>query len=243
VVTAKQRESEVITSFVLKPRDGGGVVLHKPGQYLTLRFDTPHEIGLKRNYSISAAPNGKSLRISVKREVDGRGSGFLHDHVQVGDALEITPPAGDFFLAENPERPVVLLSGGVGLTPMVSMIETIAQRHPDLEAHFVHAAVSSATHAMDQHVRDLARGHGRIKVATFYSNPLESDEAGETHDADGLVSIDWLADNTPFANADFYLCGPKPFLRAFVGGLVKAGVPADQIHYELFGPTDESMAA
>ena len=243
VVTGKQRESEVITSFVLEPKDGGGVILHKPGQYLTLRFDTPDETGLKRNYSISAAANGRSLRISVKREPEGRGSGFLHDQVQVGDVLEVTPPAGDFFLAEDPQRPVVLLSGGVGLTPMVSMIETIAQKHPDLDTHFVHAAISSATHAMDQHVRDLARGHGRIKVATFYSDPLDSDEAGATHDEDGLVSIDWLAGNTPFAKADFYLCGPKPFLRAFVGGLAKAGVPADQIHFELFGPTDESMAA
>ena len=157
--------------------------------------------------------------------------------------LQATPPAGDFFLADQPARPVVLLSGGVGLTPMVSMIEHIAKAHPELETHFVHGALNSDVHALDGHVRALAKDHGGVTVTTFYSDPLAGDRAGESHDVDGLITIDWLAANTPLTEADFYLCGPKPFLRAFVNGLVAAGVPTDRVHYEFFGPADEALAA
>jgi nitric oxide dioxygenase len=243
VVADKIRESDIITSFVLRPKDGGPVVAHKPGQYLTFSFEAPGVEDMKRNYSISAAPNGETYRISVKRETQGAGSRFLHDAVKIGDVLKVTPPAGDFFLAEQPARPVVLLSGGVGLTPMVSMVEQIAARHPGLEAHFVHGALNSGTHAMGQHVRDLAKAHGGVSVTTFYSEPLSGDRTGETHDVDGMVTMEWLAANTPIALADYYLCGPRPFLRALVSGLSQAGVPADRIHYEFFGPADELLAA
>jgi len=243
VVAEKIRESAVITSFVLRPKDGGAVIPHKPGQYLTFRFDLPDGSCEKRNYSISAGPNGATYRISVKREDLGAASRYLHDQIQVGDVLQATPPAGDFFLADQPARPVVLLSGGVGLTPMVSMVEHIAKAHPALETHFVHGALNSDVHALDDHVRALAKDHRGVTVTTFYSDPLAGDRAGESHDVDGFITLDWLKANTPFADADFYLCGPKPFLRAFVGGLVDAGVPADRIHYEFFGPADEALAA
>lgn len=242
VVEKKIRESAVITSFVLRPQDGGKVVAHKPGQYLTFTFDTPAQKGVKRNYSISQAANGETYRISVKREAQGLASGHLHDAIQEGDVLMATPPAGDFHL-KPAERPVVLLSGGVGLTPMVAMLEAIAADHPQLEAHFVHGALNGDVHAMQDQVKALAAAHGRAKVATFYSEPDAGDVLGQTHDVEGFVSIDWLKDNTPFATADFYLCGPKPFLRALVGGLVATGVEADRIHYEFFGPADELLAA
>lgn len=242
-VEIKIRESEVITSFVLRPVDGEPVLAHRPGQYLTLRLDRAGAEPLKRNYSISSAANGETYRISVKREPQGAASRWLHDFVGEGDVIHTTPPAGDFFLPSKPQRPVVLLSGGVGLTPMVSMVETIAAEHPGLETHYVHGTTSSATHAMDDHVRALSRASRNIRVATFYSQPAETDAAGETHDVDGNVTIDWLKANTPLTEADVYLCGPKPFLRAFVSGLSLAGVPSDKIHYEFFGPADELIAA
>ncbi|MEA1649556.1 NO-inducible flavohemoprotein [Nitrospirillum sp. BR 11164] len=243
-VADKVRESGVITSFILRPADGGGVPRHKPGQYLTFRFTLAGGTEVKRNYSISCAPRDGQYRISVKREANGNGgSRHLHDHVQVGDIIEATPPAGDFFLDEAPTRPVILLSGGVGLTPMVSMVEEIAARHPGLETHYIHGALNGTTHAMDVHVRDLAARHPTIKVATFYSEPHPQDRLGVTHDGEGFISIDWLRENTPLHQADIYLCGPKPFLRAYLGGLALAGVAADRIHYEFFGPADDLVAA
>lgn len=243
VVSDKVRESDTITSFILRPRDGGQVIRHKPGQYLTFLLPVSGGAPARRNYSISSAPNSNLYRISVKRETHGAASRWLHDQVRTGDILHISPPAGDFFLADKPERPVVLLSGGVGLTPMVSMVETIAEKHPELPTHYIHGTTNGGTHAMDQHVRSLARRSGNISVSTFYSEPAEGDLAGISHDVTGFVSIDWLKNNTPFAEADFYLCGPKAFLRVFASGLAQAGVSADRIHYEFFGPAEEIMAA
>lgn len=242
-VARKVRQSEVITSFFLRPEDREPVLAHRPGQYLTLRLDRPGAEPLKRNYSISSAPNGSTYRISVKREPMGAASRWLHDHVQEGDVLHATPPAGDFFLPDQPPRPVVLLSGGVGLTPMVSMAETIVARHPRLETHFIHGTTSSATHALDDHVRELSARHANMHVRTFYSSPGDEDAPGKTHDEDGMITTEWLRRNTPLLEADIYLCGPKPFLRSFVSGLSLAGVPADRIHYEFFGPADELLAA
>jgi len=243
VVAKKVRESSIITSFILKPADGGRVMYHKPGQYLTFRFTAAEGLQMKRNYSISCAPNGEYYRISVKREENGQGgSRYLHDVVNVGDELDATPPAGDFFLPDAPERPVVLLSGGVGLTPMVSMAETIVARHPQLETYFVHGTMNSQTHAMADHIKSLAETHGRTSISTFYSEPCHGDEPGKTHDANGFITIDWLRQNIPLERADLYLCGPTPFLRAFVNSLGRNGVPSERIHYEFFGPADDLTA-
>ncbi len=238
VVAERRKESEIITSFVLRPEDGGKVVPHKSGQYLTFRFDLAGLAGVKRNYSISCAPNDESYRITVKREAKGEASRFLHDVVVVGTIIEVTPPAGDFHLAERPERPVILLSGGVGLTPMVSMLETIVDHHPELRTWYVHGAHDRAAHAFDAHVRDLAGRHGAITVATFYDH---ADGEPDVHG--GFITMEWLTANTPAMEADIYLCGPRPFLRFFVSELAKAGVPANRIHYEFFGPADEVIAA
>jgi nitric oxide dioxygenase len=244
VVAEKKQESAVITSFILRPEDGKPVLQHKPGQYLTFRFGHTGLPLMKRNYSISCAPNNEDYRISVKREANGQGgSRHLHDVIDVGDIVEVTPPAGDFFLPETPSRPIVLLSAGVGLTPMVSMIEKIAVDHPELETHFVHAALNSTTHAMDRHVRDTAKTHGKTTVTTFYSEPGDKDVVGLTHDVAGFITVDWLKRHAPIFEADIYLCGPKPFLRSLIASLRLAGVPTEQVHFELFGPTDEDIAA
>ncbi len=128
LVAERRKESEIITSFILRPGDGKPILRHKPGQYLTFRFETAGRPGLKRNYSISCGPNNDHYRITVKREPAGDASVFLHDKAVVSTVLECTPPAGEFFLPERLERPVVLVSGGVGLTPMVSMLETLADQ-------------------------------------------------------------------------------------------------------------------
>ena len=239
----KNRESEIITSFVLRPVDGGPVLRHEPGQYLTFWIEVPGQHPLKRNYSISSAPNGETYRISVKREPQGIASNWLHDRAEVGQVLKVAPPAGEFFLKGQAARPVVLLSGGVGLTPMMSMLETIAAQHPDACVHYVHGTLNGSTHAMGDRVRSMAGARSNIRATTFYIEPRPEDRPGKDYDHVGMITVEWLQAHTPLAEADYYLCGPRPFLRAFVGGLALAGVPSDRIHYEFFGPADEILAA
>ncbi|AYG62461.1 NO-inducible flavohemoprotein [Rhizobium jaguaris] len=241
-VADKRRESDIITSFVLKPEDNGPVIRHRPGQYLTFRIAVPGKGEYRRNYSISSAPNGETYRISVKREPSGLISNYLHNEVTVGDVLEVAPPAGDFFLKEDTSRPVVLLSGGVGLTPMVSMLEDIVAKESVANVYYVHGAEDGKVHAMGEHVRKLTFGRDGMRSAIFYRTPHSDDRKGVHYDQEGFVTLEWLAENTPLKEADIYLCGPKPFLATFVNGLAKAGVSKDRIHYEFFGPADELAA-
>lgn len=243
VVDEVRPESDTITSFVLRPTDGRPVVAHKPGQYLTFWLETPGHPPLKRNYSISAAPDGTTYRISVKREPQGIASNWLHDHAAPGTVLKVAPPAGEFFLADHPERPVVLLSGGVGLTPMVAMLETIAERHPDLTVHYAHGTLDGSTHAMRDHVRALAEARPNVRTTTFYQCPRDEDVAGYDFDHAGQIDEEWLRAETPIDDADYFVCGPRPMLRALITALSMAGLPADRIHYEFFGPADELLAA
>ncbi|PHK94312.1 NO-inducible flavohemoprotein, partial [Pseudoroseomonas rhizosphaerae] len=148
VVAEKRRESEVITSLTLAPADGGALLRHRPGQYLTFWLDLPGGPPLKRNYSISSAPGGARYRISVKREPRGLASNWLHDTAQPGTRLKVAAPAGEFFLPERPQRPIVLLSGGVGQTPLLSMLHAVARDPAMPPARFIHGTLSGATHAL-----------------------------------------------------------------------------------------------
>ncbi len=236
------RESATIMSFVLRPLDGGPVMVHKPGQYLTFWFQIPGHPAAKRNYSISSAPNGQTYRISVKREPMGLASGWLHDQPP-GTVLKVAAPAGEFFLDDAPHRPVVLLSGGVGLTPMVAMLESLVETGATVPVHYIHGTHDRDTHAMRDHVRRLAEQAATIRVTDFHQTPLPDEVAGRDYDLGGLITDDWLLENTPLGEADYYICGPRPFLRAAVLALSLAGVSADRIHYEFFGPADELLAA
>lgn len=232
-LASRQAEAEGIVSLWFRPDDGGPVLPHRPGQYLTLRFDAAGAPGLKRNYSISSAPSVEEYRITVKRQ--GEASAFLHD-MPVGTVLEATPPAGDFYLGDNLRRPVILLSGGVGVTPFASMLPVLAEQHRDVPVYHIHGTASPAQHALEAEMQSAAARHGNMRIETFYEAPADMANPGR-------ISLDWLRSNTPLAEADIYLCGPRPFLRYLVPGLRGAGVRADRIHYEFFGPADEQLAA
>ncbi len=236
-------ESRVIKSFILRPADGGPVMAHKPGQYLTFWLEIPGHAPIKRNYSISCAPNGEHYRISVKREPLGLASGWLHDEAAAGDILKVAAPAGEFFLDGHPERPVVLLSGGVGLTPMVAMLETLVAQGADVPVHYIHGTHDRETHAMREHVRVQAARGKALTVTDFHQTPLDGEVEGRDYDIAGIITDDWLVANTPVAEADYFICGPRPFLRHAVSALSLAGVPVGRIHYEFFGPADELLAA
>jgi len=247
VIESVTPESEIIRSFVLVPADGGTVLRHKPGQYLGFALDLPGLGSLRRNYSVSCAPNDRAYRITVKREAapgvpPGKVSTWLHDQAGPGTVLRVAAPAGDFVLDTTTAAPVVLVSGGVGLTPLMSMLETIATSGSGRPAWWVHGALNSRVQAMGAQVRALAAASpGSLRATTFHAEPLPGERPGEAYDASGLISADWLIANTPAAEATYYLCGPKPFLRALVNGLRRAGVPAERVRYEFFGPADEVL--
>lgn len=237
------RESSVITSFILRPVDGGPVMPHRAGQYLTFWLEIPGHPPVKRNYSISSAANGKTYRISVKREPQGLASGWLHDEAKPGTILKVAAPAGEFFIDEHPQRPVVLLSGGVGLTPMVAMLEALVESGADVPVHYIHGTHDKDTHAMRDHVRSLVSKGKEMRATDFHQAPLPDEVEGRDYDAAGIITDEWLVANTPLADADYYICGPRPFLRHAVSALSLGGVPSGQIHYEFFGPADELLAA
>ena len=241
VVQEKTPESEVITSFVLAPSDGGTLPDFHPGQYISLAVQVP-ALGLQqiRQYSLSDMPNGLTYRISVKREdapglPAGQVSCLLHEHIEVGDELKIAPPYGNFHIDVEARTPIVLLSGGVGLTPMVSMLKTALQ-NPARQVVFVHGARNSRVHAMRDRLRQAEREHDNFKVIVFYNEPLPEDEEGRDYDLAGLVDVKHIRNAILLPDADYYICGPIPFMRMQHDALENLGVPEARIHYEVFGP-------
>lgn len=241
-VDQKVKESDVITSFYLKPEDGEPIASYRPGQYLTIQADIEGEKYYHmRHYSLSDAPNEEYYRISVKREdsEDGAPAGlvsnYLHNEIADGDSLSIAAPAGDFTYKTD-DQPIVLLSGGVGITPMMSMLNTLVTNNSTREITFIHAAQNSKVHAMGEHVEKLAKENQNISYYVCYSNPTEQDRSENRFDKEGLIDLDWLKKVLSDNQKDFYFCGPLPFLKAVNSYLEEWGVPEEHRTYELFSP-------
>ncbi|SEU09805.1 nitric oxide dioxygenase [Salinibacillus kushneri] len=240
-VKRKVKESDVITSFYLEPADNHPFPPFKPGQYITVKADIDGEpYTHRRQYSLSIAPNEGVYRISVKKEEaldenpDGVVSNYLHDHVDEGETISISAPAGDFTLDTEDVRPLILLSGGVGLTPMMSMLESVVEMQPEREVVFIHAARSGKFHAMRDKVREIDTANEQVKSYFVYEKPEETDEG--LYDREGYVDYEWLESILPTNDAAFYFCGPKGFMKAVYQHLLKYEVDEEDIHFEIFGP-------
>ncbi|MEH6891736.1 NO-inducible flavohemoprotein [Bacillus sp. JJ864] len=242
IVVKKEKESDVITSFYLKPEDGGVLSPFLPGQYVSVQLNIEGETYThNRQYSLSDAPGKDYYRISVKREKSMEGpegviSNYLHDHVKEGDILPLSAPAGDFVLNMDSQLPVVLISGGVGITPMMSMLNTLIQQSPNRNVYFIHGALNSDVHAMKDYVVNIAQEHEQVKAYTCYSAPTEQDKNVKNYDREGFVDLAWLQTIIPSNEADFYFCGPVPFMKHIHAALTEWGVSSERIHFEFFGP-------
>lgn len=241
-VLEKQRESEVITSFVLQPVDGV-MPPYQPGQYLVFRLEIDGQIVL-RNYSVSGDPDCTDrLRISVKHEkapagssvADGLASSYLHQQVQPGDVLSAAGPMGEFVLDESSQRPVVLLSGGVGQTPLLAMLHRLLKRS-QRKVYVIHACDNSAVHAFADEMRELVAQREGVQLYFCYRNPTEHDEQAGLHHVAGLITREQLQRWLPLDDYEFYLCGPSAFMQSNYGVLRSLGVARERIHYEFFGP-------
>lgn len=239
-VTSIHIESEHVKSFILTPTDGKPVLEYKAGQYIGVRVQPEdHPYQEIRQYSLSTCSNGNSYRISVKREAvsdekSGAVSNYLHDDVNVDDELEVYPPTGDFFLVSE-NKPVVLVSAGVGLTPMQAMLETLAREKYQEPVFYLHACDNKAQHSFAERVEQLS---DRILLTqyTWYNN----DESNHQKNIfTGLMNLCELKACLPVTQGDFYLCGPIAFMKHVKQQLLDIGVRSDNIYYEVFGPHDD----
>ncbi|MBB3110677.1 nitric oxide dioxygenase [Paenibacillus phyllosphaerae] len=241
-VVRRQAESVAMTSFYLEPADGSRPAAFLPGQYVSVKLSIPGQPNTHiRQYSLSGAPDARGYRISVKREdggeerPDGVVSNYMNHDVTEGAELLLSAPAGDFTIdAAAGEQPVVLLSGGAGITPMVSMLHHLHKA--DREATFIHATANSATHAFQAEVASLAQAGSKLKAFYSYSNPTEQDRADRRFDKEGRIDAAWLKEVIPAQPAVYFLCGSPSFLQEMYRSLQSLGVAKEQIHVEFFGP-------
>ncbi|UII57328.1 NO-inducible flavohemoprotein [Cytobacillus spongiae] len=236
------KESDCITSFYLKPADGGAISPFIPGQYISIRVKVPGSNYFHiRQYSLSDAPNKSYYRISVKKEhgVSNKPAGivsnYLHDSIQVGDELEISPPAGDFILQDTDE-PIIFLSGGVGITPLISMMNELLEQKKQQPITIIHAAINGNQQAFRKHLLDAAGKQLNINYFSCLERPTDDDLLENTFDKEGYITKDWLSEIITNHSCKVYMCGPISFMQAMFQQLQEIGINSNSIRYEFFGP-------
>ncbi|MGG0656374.1 NO-inducible flavohemoprotein [Rummeliibacillus pycnus] len=227
-IANKVVENEEIISFYLKPVDGQVLPEYKAGQYITVQLQIPgEEFTLNRQYSLSRAANKEAFRISVKREdlndPQGKVSVYLHNQSKVGDRIQVSAPAGDFQLDLASKAPVTFIAGGVGITPLMSMFDTLAALDANRSATLIHSARTAKLHVFDN---EISANIEKMPNASYIA--LNTDEVG-------YITKEFLEENVSLEN-DVYVCGPSVFMEAIINHLYAIGFKESQIHFEFFGP-------
>ena len=229
------KESDSVTSFILSPIDEQTLPLFPAGQFVVLRLLVdPGKPPVLRSYSLSDLPAADHLRISIKSELNGIGSSFLCNHVREGDALDVSAPRGNFTLRPG-QSPVVLLSAGVGATPVMSMLHSLAAEKSQREIWWIYGARNSAEHPFAEESRSLLKQLPRGRGYIVYSRPAAIDKVGVDFDAPGHIDAALLERIGVSQGSDFYLCGPSSFLQNMRDGLQTWGVLTGNVHTEIFG--------
>ncbi len=237
-------------SFYLEPVDGLALPDYKPGQFLTFSLLLPAAPGAEahtvtRCYSLSDSYAPNHYRVTIKRVVapaecagvpNGASSNFFHDHVHAGSTLQVRPPAGHFHLDVHDLTPVVLIAGGIGITPMMSMLRWCAQHQPQRTVHLYYGVRNSAEHAYKEVLEDMAAELPQLRLHVVYSRPSPEDREGADYQHQGRVDSDLLKQTLPHGAHQFYICGPTAMMESLVPGLSAWGVASTDIHFESFGP-------
>jgi ferredoxin-NADP reductase/MOSC domain-containing protein YiiM/ferredoxin len=234
-VAAIDRESSSVISVRLVPLDGEPALPAEPGQFLTVRLRPDHgAASVLRTYSLSGLPSSESYRISVKREQHGVASRYLHDVLRVGDVIDAGAPRGSFVLRPG-DRPVVLISAGVGATPVLAMLHVLAEAGSARQVWWLHGARNSADHSFEREALGLLAQLPDAHRIVCYSQPGQGDE---DFDVAGRLSGEVLEEAGVPIDADFYLCGPAPFMHDIAAALTARGCAPERIGTEVFGPLD-----
>ncbi len=253
-VQRKVDEGGDVCSFYLVPHDGKPLAPFQPGTYLTFQLRIPNRPKpLIRCYSLSESQYKQDFyRVSIKRvppprdQPDvppGLSSSFFHDQVNEDDILDVKAPNGQFFLDMSQSTPVVLIGGGIGVTPVLSMLNAICDSGSTRETWFFFGVRNSRDHIMKEHLQQIANEHENVHLRVCYSNPLDGDTPGRDHHHDERISVELLQRVLPSNNYDFFLCGPPPMMNGLVPDLEAWGVPRQNIHFEAFGPATVKKAA
>jgi ferredoxin-NADP reductase/MOSC domain-containing protein YiiM len=234
-VASIHKESDSVTSFILNPIDGNPLPFCQAGQFIVLRLLVdPDKPPVLRSYSLSDLPGADHFRISVKSELDGIGSSYLCDRTHEGDALDVSAPRGSFTLRPS-QNPVVLLSAGVGATPVMSMLHALAAEKSQREIWWIYGTRNRADHPFAEESRSLLKQLSRGRGYIVYSRPTAIDQAGADFDAPGHIDAALLERIGVSQSSEFYLCGPPSFLQNMRDGLRNWGVLAENVHTEIFG--------
>lgn len=250
VIDSIVRESETAKSFYMVPADGGPLMPYLPGQHLPLRLQIPgHTPPLTRCYTLSDCYRGTHYRLTIKREdapahlpkvPSGLSSSYFHDHLRKGDIVEARIPSGSFYLEIEKQNPVVMIAGGIGITPIMSMLNAVDLSGKPREIHVVFALQHGGHHVFRERLQELRSVHQNIHVLILYEHPRCQDRLGSDFDAVGRVDKDLLQRFVPSLRMEYYVCGPPGMMQAVLGVLRSAGVPDVDIHTESFGPARAS---
>lgn len=245
IVAKLVRECADTVSVYLAPEDGKPIPDFKPGQHITLRFQPKGKVKpLVRCYSLSCAPGKPYYRVSVKHVVDRGGdqgpgvvSTIINYGTQVGHRIPIKAPSGKFYLDEQSNEVAVLLAGGIGITPMVSMMEHLIATNPSRTIVLIHGTRNGKEQPFKEYLSNAAKQHQNVHVVNCYSRPTAEDIKGVDYQVEGFASIDLLKTILPNPQCQFYLCGPLAFMESLHKGLEEWGVEQSRIKFELFGPS------
>lgn len=230
-------ECDGVKSFHLRPHDRKPVPDFAPGQFLTFQLDIPGQPKkVTRCYSLSDRPRKDHYRVTIKRAPHGLASGYFHNQVREGSILDIKAPNGGFTLDASKHTPIVLIAGGVGITPVFSMLKEVVVASPTRVVWLFYGVRNSSEHIMKAELERIARDCSHVELRVFYSAPLPDDSQGRDYHIGERVSLPHIRKELGTNNYDFYICGPSPMMASIVKGLTEWGVPPVHIHKEAFGP-------